>query len=60
MPDTVGYNSVKIFDTPGCRNTSRDYSRQYENPDGTRSGMCTSRINPNGLPARETYCVYDK
>jgi hypothetical protein len=20
---------VKIFDTPGCRNTSRDYSRQY-------------------------------
>ncbi|WP_299334416.1 gamma carbonic anhydrase family protein [Haloplanus sp.] len=27
---TVGYNYVKIFDTPGCRNTSRDYSRQYQ------------------------------
>nr|WP_246403729.1 response regulator [Halobellus ruber] len=28
--DTVGYNYVKIFGTPGCRNPSRDYSRQYE------------------------------
>ena len=26
---TVGYNYVKIFHTPGCRNPSRDYSRQY-------------------------------
>jgi hypothetical protein len=30
--DTVGYNYVKIFDTSGDRNTSRDYSRQYESP----------------------------
>ena len=29
-PDTVGYNYVKIFDTPGYRNPSRDDSRQYE------------------------------
>ena len=29
-PHTVGYNYVKIFHTPGCGNTSRDYSRQYE------------------------------
>ena len=29
-PHTVGYNFVKIFDTPGCRNPSRDYSRQYQ------------------------------
>jgi hypothetical protein len=27
---TVSYNDVKIFDTPGCRNPSRDYSRQYQ------------------------------
>ena len=26
---TLGCNCVKISDTPGCRNTSRDYSRQY-------------------------------
>ena len=28
--DTVGYNYVTDFDTPGRRNPSRDYSRQYE------------------------------
>ena len=27
---TVGYNYVKIFDIPVCRNPSRDDSRQYE------------------------------
>ena len=27
---TAGYKYVKIFDTPGCRNPSRDDSRQYE------------------------------
>jgi predicted nucleotidyltransferase component of viral defense system len=27
---TVGYNFVKIFGTTGCRNSSRDYSRQYQ------------------------------
>jgi predicted nucleotidyltransferase component of viral defense system len=29
---TVGYNFVKIFGTTGCRNSSRDYSRQYQQP----------------------------
>ena len=29
---TVGYNYVKISDTPGRRNPSRDYSRQYHTP----------------------------
>ena len=28
--DTVGYTYVKMFDTPGYRNPSRDYSQQYE------------------------------
>jgi hypothetical protein len=36
--DTVGYNYVKIFATSGWRNTSRDYSRQYENETATESG----------------------
>jgi hypothetical protein len=27
---TVGYNYVKIFGTPGCRNPSGDYSQQYQ------------------------------
>jgi hypothetical protein len=31
--DTVGYTDVKMFDTPGCRNPSRDDSRQYEKYD---------------------------
>ena len=31
MTDTVGYTEVKSFDTPGCRNPSRDYRRQYQN-----------------------------
>ena len=30
IPDTVGYNYVKIFDTPEYRNPSRDDSQQYE------------------------------
>ena len=28
--DTVGYTDVKMFDTPGYRNSSRDDSRRYE------------------------------
>ncbi|GGJ17395.1 hypothetical protein GCM10008995_28990 [Halobellus salinus] len=28
--DTVGYSRVTYFDTPGCRKSSRNYSRQYE------------------------------
>jgi hypothetical protein len=36
--DTVGYTDVKSFDTPGCRNPSRDDSRQYE-PFGAPCGM---------------------
>ena len=28
--DTVGYSRVTYFDTPGCRKSSRSYSRQYE------------------------------
>ncbi|GGJ03463.1 hypothetical protein GCM10008995_11550 [Halobellus salinus] len=31
MTDTVGYSRVTYFDTPGCRKSSRSYSRQYEN-----------------------------
>jgi hypothetical protein len=31
LSHTVGYNYVKDFDTPGRRNPSRDYSRQYQN-----------------------------
>ena len=34
LADTVGYNYVKSFATPGWRNTSRDYSRQYEDLGG--------------------------
>jgi hypothetical protein len=30
VPDTAGYNFVKIFDTTGCQYSSGDYSRQYE------------------------------
>ena len=30
--DTVGYSYVKMFDTPGYRNPSRDDSRQYYSP----------------------------
>ncbi len=33
-PDTVGYPSVKLFDTPGCRRASATYSRQYEDETG--------------------------
>ncbi|WP_188787130.1 hypothetical protein [Halobellus salinus] len=28
--DTVGYSRVTYFETPGCRKSSRSYSRQYE------------------------------
>ena len=31
---TVGYTDVKTFDTPGCRNPSRDDSRQYQHTEG--------------------------
>ena len=30
IPHTVGYARVKILDTPGCRNPSRDSSRRYQ------------------------------
>ena len=30
VADTVGYHYVKSFDTTGCRNPSRDDSRQYD------------------------------
>ncbi len=40
---TVGYNYVKIFGTPGCRDPSRDYSQQYHHapsaPSEGRSGV---------------------
>jgi hypothetical protein len=37
---TVGYNYVRIFDTPGCRNTSRDDSRQYQHSTRSRDWTC--------------------
>ena len=46
MAHTVGYNHVKIFDTPGCRNTLRDYSRQYH--------------APSMPPTPEGYCSYSR
>ena len=31
VTDTVSYRHVTDFDTPGCRESSRRYSQQYEN-----------------------------
>jgi hypothetical protein len=36
MTDTAGCKFVKIRDTPGWRNSSVSYSRQYELPDFSR------------------------
>jgi ribosome biogenesis GTPase A len=41
--NTVGYNDVKIFDTPGYRNPSRDDSRQYND---RRCGRDARKRNP--------------
>jgi hypothetical protein len=30
--DTVSYSHLKVFDTPGCRKSSRRYSQQYQLP----------------------------
>ena len=41
--DAVGYTYVTSFDTPECRNPSRDYGRQYEaDRDGRGSGCVGS------------------
>jgi hypothetical protein len=46
---TVGYNYVKIFATPGWRNTSRDYSRQYQNlGESRRTTRCLYSCHSGG------------
>jgi hypothetical protein len=42
--NTVGYADVRIFDTPGCRNSSRDCGRQYKNPN---SNGCRPWVLPS-------------
>ncbi|MBB6645904.1 YqjF family protein [Halobellus ruber] len=48
--DTVGYNYLKIFDTPGCRNPSRDYSRQYENRSAAPGSLRLRAALERGVP----------
>jgi alcohol dehydrogenase (NADP+) len=51
-PDTVGYNDVKSFDTPGCRNPSRDDIRQYEqssDPGRADGGVADTPARPGAL-----------
>jgi hypothetical protein len=43
--DTVGYDYVKIFDTPGHRNPSRGYSRQ-QSPTNRREPEVLSGTGP--------------
>jgi hypothetical protein len=50
--DTVGYTHLRIFRTPGCRDSSRDDSRQYEPPRRVRGTTeCSSLLHPcRGIP----------